>query len=105
MVLLAGSVWMLRSSSRTLSIFQQASLIAVGGNLVNGVGGGVHVTTVVGTGGVVAGVVDGTDDGVGYGGVADAFVAGVNRVVGGFGVARGMVVVVGRGQGVAATRA
>ena len=70
---------MLRSSLRTLSIRRQASLIAVGGDSVDGVvgettGGGVGVTTVVGTGGVVAGVVDGTDDGAGRGGVAGAFV-------------------------------
>ena len=70
---------MSRSLSRTLSILRQASLIAVGGDSVDGVvvettGGGVGVTTVVGTGGVVAGVVDGTDDGAGRGGVAGAFV-------------------------------
>ena len=89
---------MSRSLSRTLSIFRQASLIAVGGNSVDGVvgettGGGVGVTTVGGTGGVVAGVVDGTDDGAGRGGVADTFVAVVGCVVGGFAV----VVAVGRG--------
>ena len=91
-------------------IFRQASLIAVGSDLVDSVGGettggGVGVTTVVGTGGVVAGVVDGTDDGVRRGGVADAFFAGVGCAVGGVGVARGMGVVVGRGRGVATTRA
>ena len=85
-------------------------MIAVGGELVDGVvwetvGGGVGVTTVVGTGGVVVWVGDGTDNGVRHGGVADAFVAVAGRVVGGFGVALGMVVLAGRGQGVAATHA
>ena len=91
-------------------IRRQTSLIAVGGDLVGGVvfettGGGVSVTTVVGKGGVVVGVGDGIDNGVGHGGVADAFIAVVGCVVGGFGVALGMVVLAGRGRGVAATRA
>ena len=102
-----GRLW---SSSRTALIRRQASLIAVGGDSVDVVvlettGGGVGVTTVVGTGGVVAGVGDGTDNGVGHGGGADALVVVVGCVVGSFGVALGMVVLVSRGQGVAATRA
>ena len=96
---------MSRSSSRTLSIRRQASLIAVGGDSFDGVvgettGGGVGVTTVVETGGGVAGVGDGTYDGAGRGGVADAFVvvrvAAERFAIGGAG---------GWGRGVAATRA
>ena len=63
------------------------------------------MTTVVGTGGVVAGVGDRTDDGVGQGGVTDAFVAVVGRAAGVFGVALGMAVLASRKRGVVATRA
>ena len=54
-------------------------MIAVGGDSVDGVvgettGRGVGVMTVVETGGVVSGIVDGRDDGAGRGGVADACV-------------------------------
>ena len=130
-------MWMSRSSSRTLSIFRQASLIAVGGDLVDGVvgettDGDSDVTTFVGTGGVVGGVLDGTDDGAGQGGVLDgvAFETMGGGVAGTTGTVTGgtvvgdrvgmadaggvfcvaaerfvVVVVVCRGRGAAATRA
>ena len=128
---------MLRSLSRTLSIFQQASLIAVCGDLVDGVVGETTdgdggVTMVVGTGGVVGGVLYRTDDGAGQGGVLDsvAFKTMGGGVAGTMGTVTGgtvvgdrvgmadadgvfcvaaerfvVVVVVCRGRGAAATRA